>query len=53
MHNLDKITFYLRHEKLDGQWGNKSKVNKYRRCYISGRNKQMEYLKKIWNNKIK
>ena len=33
--NPEKITFYIRHEKLSGKWGNKNKVDKIRRCYIS------------------
>lgn len=49
--DLRKISFYMKHEKLDGMWGNKSKVSKYRRCYISTRNtEQMRYLKKIWKS---
>ena len=33
--NKKKETLLVRHEALDGYWGNKKKIKKLRRCYLS------------------
>jgi hypothetical protein len=43
----DRIAYYLIHEKMDGTWGKRGRMSKYRRCWIYNQEQREVITKKL------